>query len=89
MDVFSFASYPTESGPNQPKMILITLPYGRLMDNLFNYPDMAQAQHDCDQMNRSSAELALVPKTPSMVFFEQKTEVDRLLHKLTAMSQPQ
>lgn len=82
LDHFYFACIPDAEKKPRVQAEMLSLPYGKLLDNLYFFSEMAIAQTACDQMNRSQPHLNMVPRTPSMVFFEQKSEIDRLLAEL-------
>lgn len=82
LDHFYFACTPDADKKPRVQAELLSLPYGKLLDNLYWFKEMPLAQSACDQMNQSQPHLGMVPRTPSMVFFEQKAEIDRLLCEL-------
>lgn len=85
-DAFAFAAQAT-SGIRDRQINLVAMPYGELLDNFIFFEKSDLAQTACDALNQSNEGMNLAPRTPSMCFYEQLTEVDRILANITDESQ--
>ena len=82
-DVFSFATQ-ARADNGSIQIDLVSMPYASLLDNFVIFDDPTKAQVACEVLNQENQAISLAPRTPSMVFYEQLTEVDRVIEKITA-----